>query len=221
MIAHHIAWRAPPLLTCDMPHPPAAAKLVRATGAEVRPHLPALVPALLEALSGLEDARLNYVEQHAERLGLEGGRLERARLAASTGGPVGEALDSCARYVDAASFQELAPRLAGLVRRGTGLNTRGGAARFISAVRQLPARTCALIALHRVVAQRADQPHRLQVTRRLGSEAQPVTPTLMKVRGLCHAAWWSITPVHPSAPSRPVPGAGTGRGLPLGEQRSG
>jgi hypothetical protein len=29
----------------------------------VRPLLPALVPVLLESLSGLEDARLNYVEQ--------------------------------------------------------------------------------------------------------------------------------------------------------------
>lgn len=30
---------------------------------QVRPLLPALVPVLLESLSGLEDARLNYVEQ--------------------------------------------------------------------------------------------------------------------------------------------------------------
>ena len=47
--------------------------------------------------SGLEDARLNYIEQHAERLGLDAGRLEGARVAASQGGLAGETLDLCAR----------------------------------------------------------------------------------------------------------------------------
>ena len=34
--------------------------------------------------------------------------------------------------MDAATLGELAPRLAGLVRRGVGLNTRAGAGRFIT-----------------------------------------------------------------------------------------
>lgn len=48
--------------------------------------------------SGLEDSRLNYIEQHAERLGLDAGRLEGARVAAAQGGPAGETLDLCARW---------------------------------------------------------------------------------------------------------------------------
>ena len=40
------------------------ATAVKSAGAgAVRPVLPALVPVLLEALSGMEDMRLNYVEQ--------------------------------------------------------------------------------------------------------------------------------------------------------------
>ena len=51
------------------------ARLAKAAGpALLRPHLPTLVPPLLEALSGLEDSRLNYIEQHAERLGMDAGR---------------------------------------------------------------------------------------------------------------------------------------------------
>ena len=74
------------------------AQLAKAAGpALLRPHLPALVPAMLEALSGLEDSRLNYVEQHAQRWGLDAGRLESARVAAAQGGPVGDTLDLCAR----------------------------------------------------------------------------------------------------------------------------
>lgn len=73
-------------------------KLAAAAGpALLRPHMPALVPAMLEGLSGLEDVRLNYLEQHAERIGLDAERLEGARVAASQGGPIGETLDLCAR----------------------------------------------------------------------------------------------------------------------------
>lgn len=43
---------------------------VRSAGpAPLVPLAPSLVPGLLEALSGLEDSRLNYLEQHAQRIG--------------------------------------------------------------------------------------------------------------------------------------------------------
>jgi proteasome component ECM29 len=38
-----------------------------------------LVTTLLEALSSLEDARINYIEQHAARAGIDPDRLESAR----------------------------------------------------------------------------------------------------------------------------------------------
>ncbi|KAK9834910.1 hypothetical protein WJX81_007994 [Elliptochloris bilobata] len=111
------------------------AKIVAAAGAErIRPHLPELVPALLEALSGLEDSRLNYVEQHSERLGLDAGRLESLRVSASRASPMGDTLDACGRFTDAAALGALAPRLAQLIKRGVGVNTRVGAARFVAAL---------------------------------------------------------------------------------------
>lgn len=101
----------------------------------VRVHLAALVPAFLESLSGMEDSRLNYVEQHVESMGLDAGRLENARIAAASSGPAGEALDACVKAIDGGdSLTELVPKLAGLVRRGTGLNTRAGAGRFITKI---------------------------------------------------------------------------------------
>ncbi len=60
------------------------------------------------------------------------------------------------RYLDAATLVELAPRLAALVRRGVGLNTRAGAGRFI-----------------------------VQLARRLGADIQPASPQLMKVSTSC------------------------------------
>lgn len=47
--------------------------------------------------SGLEDARLNYVEQHAASMGVDVGQLDGARLSAARLGPVGETLDACGR----------------------------------------------------------------------------------------------------------------------------
>lgn len=64
----------------------------------MRPFLPLLVPPLLESLSSLEDARLNYIEQHAGRLGLDNEKLEGARVSASRASPMADALDLAARY---------------------------------------------------------------------------------------------------------------------------
>ncbi|KAK9850611.1 hypothetical protein WJX84_005115 [Apatococcus fuscideae] len=110
-------------------------RLVQSAGKEqIQPHLVDLTIAMLESLSGMEDSRLNYVEQHAERMGLDSSRLENLRVSASRSTPMGDTLDLCARYTDASVLDALGPRLATLVRRGVGLNTRVGAARFISSL---------------------------------------------------------------------------------------
>ena len=52
--------------------------MVKGSGREqLRPHMPALISCMLESLSSLEDSRLNYIEQHAERAGI---RCARAPL---------------------------------------------------------------------------------------------------------------------------------------------
>ncbi|CAI5535827.1 unnamed protein product [Closterium sp. Naga37s-1] len=108
------------------------AKLAKGAGASVQPHLAALVPAMLEALSGLEDQNLNYAEQHAERVGISSEKLEAARLAMSRDTPMWHTLDACLQQVDESCLPDLLPTLKSLTRSSVGLNTRVGVARFIS-----------------------------------------------------------------------------------------
>ena len=87
-----------------------------------------------DASVSAQDQRLNYVEQHAERIGVDAGRLENLRVSAAKGSIMGDTLDVCARQVDARSLEALVPVLSQLVKRGVGLNTQAGAARFISSL---------------------------------------------------------------------------------------
>ncbi|GAX79566.1 hypothetical protein CEUSTIGMA_g7007.t1 [Chlamydomonas eustigma] len=97
----------------------------------LRPHLIPLVQSMLEGLSSLEDARLNYIEQHADKMGLDQEKLESARVAASRSSPLGDTLEICSHFSDSVSLGLLAPALAGIIKRGVGLNTKVGTARFV------------------------------------------------------------------------------------------
>lgn len=92
------------------------------------------------------------MEQHAERYGLDSGRLENLRVAASKSSPMGDTLDLCARYADAAALGKLVPAVCQLLKRGVGVNTRVGSARFVAALLD-----------------------------RMGSDIRPHTGTLLKV----------------------------------------
>lgn len=107
-------------------------KLVKGAGSAVRKVLPDVVVAMLEALSSLEDQKLNYAELHAERVGINTQKLENVRLSLAKDSPMWDTLDWCVRQVDMATLESLTPRLAELTRTGVGLNTRAGVARFIS-----------------------------------------------------------------------------------------
>ena len=82
----------------------------------------------------MQDQRLNYVEQHAERIGVDASRLENLRVSAAKGSIMGDTLDVCARQVDVKSLDAVVPVLSQLVKRGVGLNTQAGAARFITSL---------------------------------------------------------------------------------------
>ena len=103
-----------------------------AGSAELGPHIPTMVTCLLEALSSMEDSRLNYIEQHAPAIGLSQERLEHARLQSAKASPMGETLDLLMNHVDDEVMKELVPAIGGVLRSGVGLNTRAGAARFLS-----------------------------------------------------------------------------------------
>ncbi|KZV44445.1 hypothetical protein F511_19346 [Dorcoceras hygrometricum] len=107
-------------------------RLAKGAGVTVRPYLNDLVCCMLESLSSLEDQGMNYVELHAETVGIQTEKLENLRISIARGSPMWETLEICIDVVDSNSLESLVPRLAQLIRSGVGLNTRVGVANFIS-----------------------------------------------------------------------------------------
>ncbi|KAH6836999.1 ARM repeat superfamily protein [Perilla frutescens var. hirtella] len=107
-------------------------KLAKGAGIAIRPYLNDLVCCMLESLSSLEDQGMNYVEMHAENVGIQAEKLENLRISIAKGSPMWETLEFCIDVVDPHSLELLVPRLNQLVRSGIGLNTRVGVANFIS-----------------------------------------------------------------------------------------
>ena len=65
--------------------------------------------------AGSQDSRLNYIEQHLSSRGVDASRLDSARVSAARSSPMGDTLELCARYTDAATLEALVPRLVPLV----------------------------------------------------------------------------------------------------------
>ncbi|KAL6524314.1 hypothetical protein OROGR_016748 [Orobanche gracilis] len=107
-------------------------KLAKGAGIAIRPYLDDLVCCMLESLSSLEDQGMNYVELHAENVGIQTEKLENMRISIAKGSPMWETLEFCIDVVDSQTLEKLVPRLAQLVHSGIGLNTRVGVANFIS-----------------------------------------------------------------------------------------
>ncbi|XP_059151870.1 proteasome adapter and scaffold protein ECM29-like [Physella acuta] len=110
----------------------------RNAGALLKPNIPVLVPALLEAVSGLEPDVINYLSLH---MGTQAGqdKLDSARIAASKMSPMMETVNRCVQYVDSEVLAELVPRLVELIRGGIGVSTKAGCSSFIvSLVHQCP-----------------------------------------------------------------------------------
>ncbi|CAM9910556.1 unnamed protein product, partial [Phaeothamnion confervicola] len=100
-----------------------------ADGSALRPHLALLVATLVEALSALEPAALQYMQFHAEsQLDMTQESMERLRLSLARAGPLQEALDCCYKHIDGAAAEDLMPRLMALLRSGVGLATRSASA---------------------------------------------------------------------------------------------
>ena len=55
----------------------------------------------------MQDSRLNYIEQHAERIGLDSDKLENLRVSASKASPMGDTLDLCARFADGKALDDM------------------------------------------------------------------------------------------------------------------
>ena len=103
-------------------------RVAKSAGPWLRPHIPAIAPAMLESMSLMENAMLNYAQFHVQ----DKETLESMRAAASASGPCAEVLDLCIKYSDEAAVDVLVPRLSQLVRAAVGLPSRVGVGRFIA-----------------------------------------------------------------------------------------
>lgn len=81
--------------------------------------------------SGLEDSRLNYLEQHVNRLGVDADKFEEERIRFSQQTPIGETLDTCSKAVDGKAFCGMSSTLVSLIRTAVGSATKSGTANFI------------------------------------------------------------------------------------------
>ena len=108
-------------------------KLLKAARAEqMRGRLGEVCVALLESLSSLEDQRINYLQQHVARAGLDEGRLENLRISASSSSPMYESLERCSSVlVDRESLDDVLQTVSALARSGVGINTRVATAKFV------------------------------------------------------------------------------------------
>lgn len=106
-------------------------KISKNAGALLKPHIPLLVIALLESLSGLENQSMNYVSLQLHKSEEVQEKLEGVRIAASKMSPMMETINMCVQYVDSTVLPELVPRLSDLLRTGVGLGTKAGSAGFI------------------------------------------------------------------------------------------
>lgn len=106
-------------------------KISKNAGALLKPHIPLLVIALLESLSGLENQSMNYLSLQLHKSEDFQEKLEGARIAASKMSPMMETINMCVQYVDTTVLPPLVPRLSDLLRTGVGLGTKAGSAGFV------------------------------------------------------------------------------------------
>lgn len=104
-------------------------KLCRSGGAMVKPHLGTLIPALLEALSGLESQALSYTSVRLNEDDRE--KLDIARVAAARSTPMMDTLNYVLQYVDVDAMEKLIGGLIDVLRSSIGLASRAGAAHVV------------------------------------------------------------------------------------------
>ncbi|ESP05333.1 hypothetical protein LOTGIDRAFT_103320 [Lottia gigantea] len=108
------------------------------SGKLLKPHIPVLVIALLEAVSGLEPQVLNYYSLHMGSQDTQE-KLDSARISYSKTSPMMETVSKCVQYVDDTILPELVPRLCDLIKSGIGVATKAGCSSFtISLVHHCP-----------------------------------------------------------------------------------
>ncbi len=85
-------------------------KLARSAGSSLKPHLPILIPAFLEAASEMEAKEVNYLSVRMSNDPSVQERLDLARIAAAKASPMMECVNFALQFVDADTLNQLVPR---------------------------------------------------------------------------------------------------------------
>ncbi|KYQ93632.1 hypothetical protein DLAC_05014 [Tieghemostelium lacteum] len=96
------------------------------------PHIPQMVQVLLESLSSLEPAGINYASQHSESLNLTKDQIESLRIEISKSTPLNDILEQCQKYIDDSNIQAVLANIMNLLQFGVGTTTRVGTYKFLS-----------------------------------------------------------------------------------------
>ncbi|KAI8875721.1 ARM repeat-containing protein, partial [Backusella circina FSU 941] len=102
------------------------------TGASLlKKYVPELIDTLLQSLSSLEPQSMNYLSFHVDKYNISQEQLDNARLSGAKNSPMMEGIEHCVQQIDEQVMEELTPRILHIIRKGTGLPTKAGCARFI------------------------------------------------------------------------------------------
>ncbi|CAL4121852.1 unnamed protein product, partial [Meganyctiphanes norvegica] len=104
-------------------------KLCRSGGSMVRPHLGTLIPALLEALSGLESSSLSYTSNRLNEDDRE--RLDAARVSVARGTPMMDTLNYVLQFIDENVLPKVVSGLIEVLKSSVGLSSRAAAAHVV------------------------------------------------------------------------------------------
>ncbi|KAL0086564.1 proteasome stabiliser-domain-containing protein [Phycomyces blakesleeanus] len=109
----------------------AVLKLCKTGAALLKGYIPEIIDTLLQSLSSLEPQTLNYLSFHTEKYNISQEQLDNARLSGAKNSPMMEGIEHCVGQIDEEVMEALSPRIIHIIKKGTGLPTKAGCARFI------------------------------------------------------------------------------------------
>ena len=104
--------------------------ITKYAGQLIKPVIPQLIPALLNALSDLEPSVLNKVSVSVDQDQISQEKVESVRLSLSRSSPMMDTIKSCIEYIDADVLEQLMPRLIDLIKSSIALNTKVGCSKL-------------------------------------------------------------------------------------------
>ncbi|KAI9480308.1 MAG: proteasome stabiliser-domain-containing protein [Benjaminiella poitrasii] len=109
----------------------AVLRVCKTGAALLKKFVPELIDTLLQSLSSLEPQSMNYISFHVDKYNISQEQLDNARLTGAKNSPMMEGIEHCVQQIDDDVMEKLTPRILHIIRKGTGLPTKAGCARFI------------------------------------------------------------------------------------------